>query len=70
MMTEMLATLLGEAFETAEKVKNDVPRQLKFPQAENIIKVAIGMRRSGKTYFLYQIIISYYCLESRNNKSY
>lgn len=56
MITEMLKTLLDEAFETAEKVKNDVPRQLKFPQAENIIKVAIGMRRSGKTYFLYQII--------------
>jgi predicted AAA+ superfamily ATPase len=28
----------------------------KFSEAKNMIKVAVGMRRSGKTYFLYQTI--------------
>lgn len=34
-----------------------VPRTVKFPDASNKIKVAIGMRRSGKTYFIYQAIL-------------
>lgn len=55
-MTELLATLLEEAFDIISNLKGDVYRQLKFPEAEDIIKVAIGMRRSGKSYFLYQTI--------------
>ena len=33
-----------------------VTRRAFFPEAAEMIKVAIGMRRSGKTYFLYQFI--------------
>ena len=33
-----------------------MPRQAKFPAVENKIKVAIGMRRTGKTYFIFQKI--------------
>ena len=34
-----------------------VDRDAKFPNAPSKIKVAIGMRRTGKTYFLYQYIL-------------
>ena len=57
MNTELLETLLEESFETISKIEHNphhVPRQLLFPQSQNMIKVAIGMRRTGKTYFLYQ----------------
>lgn len=52
----LLETLLEEAFDTIAELKTVVPRQLAFPQSEEVIKVAIGMRRSGKTHFLYQTI--------------
>lgn len=55
-MIEILEILLEEAFDTISQMQQAVKRQLKFPEAENIIKVAIGMRRVGKTYFLYQEI--------------
>jgi uncharacterized protein len=55
-MVDLLETLLSEAFETITHPKGRVMRQLAFPTTENVIKVAIGMRRSGKTYFLYQTI--------------
>ncbi len=55
-MRDLLETLLEEAFSVVEKAKSSTNRQFKFPEAENMIKVAIGMRRSGKTYFLYQQI--------------
>ncbi len=55
-MSNLLETLLEESFAILSAVRNSVPRQYQFPQADNIIKVAIGMRRSGKTYFLYQTI--------------
>lgn len=32
------------------------PREYKFPEAKNVIKIAVGMRRSGKTFFLFQTI--------------
>ena len=55
-METILQTIQEEFQETLELTKNSTHRDYKFPQARNIIKVAIGMRRSGKTYFLYQTI--------------
>jgi len=56
-MIQILTTLLEEAFDILSQAKDsNVERQFAFPETENIIKVAIGMRRAGKTYFLYQTI--------------
>lgn len=55
-MKELLATLLDEAFAEIEEARNCVPRAVRFPESDQLIKVAIGMRRSGKTYTLYQKI--------------
>ncbi len=55
-MNPLLPTLLEELKETLQKSKQLVPRELQFPQAPDIAKVAIGMRRSGKTYFIFQKI--------------
>lgn len=52
----LLQILLGEFRNKLTLVKNLVPREACFPDAPNKIKVAIGMRRVGKTYFLYQQI--------------
>ncbi len=49
--------LLGEFHEKLNHLKDLVSRDVQFPKASNKIKVAIGMRRSGKTYFLYQQIL-------------
>lgn len=53
----ILRILLGEFHEKLRTLKNLIPREAKFPKAPNKIKVAIGMRRSGKTYFLYENIL-------------
>ncbi len=55
-MLELLQTLQEEAQATLIKAKDSIQRLVHFPQDPNVIKVAIGMRRSGKTYFLYQTI--------------
>jgi len=55
-MIDLLEILLEEAFDTVSQAQGSIVRQLSFPQTKDIIKVAIGMRRSGKTYFLYQTI--------------
>ncbi len=55
-MKELLETLQREGLDTVASSINNVPRDFQFPTAENIIKVAIGIRRAGKTYFLYQTI--------------
>lgn len=55
-MRTLLDILLKENFTVIEESKNNFQRQYAFPSADNIIKVAIGMRRSGKTYFIYQTI--------------
>lgn len=55
-MKELLVTLLDESFAAIQQSRESVPRAFKFPQSEGMIKVAIGMRRSGKTYALYQRI--------------
>jgi uncharacterized protein len=55
-----LIEILQEEFQQIliEKSKN-THRFYEFPEAPGIIKVAIGMRRSGKTCFLWQTIRSY-----------
>ncbi|GJM07479.1 MAG: ATPase [marine bacterium B5-7] len=55
-MKKLLSTLLHEAFDEIEQARKGIPRSIRFPQSDQIIKVAIGMRRSGKTYTLYQQI--------------
>lgn len=55
-MLDILQTILEEFRSTLEQTKKSIPRDYKFPEAKNMIKVAIGMRRSGKTYFLFQTI--------------
>lgn len=52
----MLEILLAESYEIIDAAKNNIERTLEFPHSKNAIKVAIGMRRSGKSCFLYQTI--------------
>ena len=51
-MKELLITLLEESFNAIEQARGGVPRDVRFPESDQMIKVAIGMRRSGKTYAL------------------
>lgn len=53
----ILPILLGEFYEKLNLIKDLTIREVRFPNAPHKIKVAIGMRRSGKTYFLYQQIL-------------
>lgn len=53
----MLQILLGEFRDKLDLLKEIVPRDAQFPNAPTKIKVAMGMRRVGKTYFLYQHIL-------------
>src|SRR5689334_19324240 len=53
----IIQILLGEFSQKIASLKQIVKRDAKFPDAPNKIKVAIGMRRAGKTYFLYQQIL-------------
>ncbi len=53
----MLPILLGEFYDKLNLLKNIVVRDAQFPDAPNKIRVAIGMRRAGKTYVLYQQIL-------------
>jgi predicted AAA+ superfamily ATPase len=52
----ILQTLQEEFHAVLHLTKESTPRSYKFPEAKNSIKVAVGMRRSGKTYFLFQTI--------------
>ncbi len=54
---KILIILRGELNDKLQKLKEMVPREAKFPEAPGKIKVAMGMRRSGKTYFVYQHIL-------------
>lgn len=53
----LLEILLGEFYDKLSRLKDLVPREAKFPEASNKIKIAIGMRRTGKSYLIYQHII-------------
>lgn len=55
-MLAILETLQEEFRGFLALTEKSTPRAYKFPEAKNIIKVAVGMRRSGKTYFLFQTI--------------
>ena len=55
-MQAILQTLEEEFRIVITQTHKYVPRNYHFPKADNVIKVAIGMRRSGKTCFLFQTI--------------
>jgi predicted AAA+ superfamily ATPase len=55
-MEAIIQTILEEFRATLSATQQAISRIYQFPEAENMIKVAIGMRRSGKTYFLFQTI--------------
>lgn len=55
-LIDLVANLLDEAFSTLQAAKGNIARVFQFPAAKDMVKVAIGMRRSGKTCFLYQTI--------------
>ncbi len=55
-MRETLVTLLDESFDAIASARAGVPRSIMFPQSDLMIRVAVGMRRAGKTYTLYQRI--------------
>jgi predicted AAA+ superfamily ATPase len=55
-MPSILETLQEEFRSTLSLTEKSTPRAYRFPEAKNLIKVAVGMRRSGKTYFLFQTI--------------
>ncbi|CCB89147.1 ATP-binding protein [Simkania negevensis] len=55
-MKDLLQTLIEEFRETIDATSGSIYRHYKFPDAQNAIKVAVGMRRAGKTYFLFQTI--------------
>lgn len=52
----LIATLLEDFHHILSETKNAVPREFSFSDSNKMIKVAIGMRRTGKTYFLFQFI--------------
>ncbi|HBI21977.1 MAG TPA: ATPase [Legionella sp.] len=57
MNEQALTELLLAEFHSKLQLLHDlVPRQALFPDIKNKINVAIGMRRTGKTYFIFQKI--------------
>lgn len=55
-MEKILSQLLAEFKSVIANTKDSVIRDLSFPDIPKMINVAIGVRRSGKTYFIYQKI--------------
>lgn len=55
-MHALLPTLIEELRDTLARTQHLLPRQAHFPESEDMAKVAIGMRRAGKTYFIFQKI--------------
>lgn len=55
-MERILPTLLEEFKVTIANTADSVIRDLQFPDISQMINVAIGVRRSGKTYLIYQKI--------------
>lgn len=55
-MQPIVETLQEEFRAALALTEKSTPRSYQFPEAKNIIKVAVGMRRSGKTFFLFQTI--------------
>ncbi|HEV2614072.1 MAG TPA: ATP-binding protein [Gammaproteobacteria bacterium] len=55
-MPGIVASLQAEFDEKLLKAESGVARHVELPDVKNKIKVAIGMRRSGKTFLLFQVI--------------
>jgi predicted AAA+ superfamily ATPase len=55
---EILEIILEEFREKLSRIRDLVKREARFPDVPGKIKVGIGMRRAGKTYFLYQQVLS------------
>ena len=55
-MQDLLMILHNEFKDNIKVAKNSQPRDVAFSRLNNKIKVAVGMRRVGKTYFVYQTI--------------
>lgn len=53
-MEKILEILQEEFREQLKSTSHSIVRDYRFPEAKNLAKVAIGIRRSGKTYFLFQ----------------
>lgn len=58
-MQDLLSTLLDEFQEKLASTTQGLARESSFPVIDEKIKVAIGMRRVGKTYFLFQTIANF-----------
>lgn len=56
MSNKLLTELLEEFRDKIGNIDGGVPRAIHLPMVPNKIKTLIGMRRTGKTYFLYQTI--------------
>lgn len=57
MQNELIEILLGEFYQKLS-ILALTERDAQFAQAPNKIKIAIGMRRTGKSYFVYQTILN------------
>lgn len=55
-MEKILSILLEEFRENLLETKDSVLRDITFPDVPNMINVAVGVRRCGKTYLLFQKI--------------
>ncbi|SCA63727.1 Uncharacterized protein MJ1544 [Chlamydiales bacterium SCGC AG-110-M15] len=55
-MEKILSILLEEFSEALPGTTGSIQRELDFPDVPGMINVAIGIRRSGKTYLIYQKI--------------
>lgn len=56
-LMEDFLQILQEEFRTSlNKTTHHTLRHYQFPEAKTLAKVAVGIRRSGKTYFLFQTI--------------
>ena len=55
-LTQLLEILLTEFYEKLDSLTEMMARDISWPKAADKIKVAIGMRRTGKTYSLYKEI--------------
>lgn len=55
-MDSLLQILLREQYDKFDRIRDTVQRTSRFPDILNKIKVAMGMRRVGKTFFLLQTI--------------
>ena len=53
-MRRLITELHQESFDIVEAARNGVPRAVAFAETDLVIKVAIGMRRVGKSFLLYQ----------------